>query len=35
MKMNMPARPYMAPSVAENREKITGDVRKALVEALK
>lgn len=35
MKMNVPARPFMAPSLAENREKISSDIRRALVGALR
>ena len=35
MKMNVRARPFMAPSLKENKENIVTDIRKALVEAIK
>lgn len=35
MNVNIPARPFMAPSLAENREKITANIRQALAGALK
>ena len=35
MKMNLKPRPFMGPSLEENREKITGNIRKALVEAIR
>lgn len=35
VKVNIPKRPFMAPSVLENKDKITNDIRKVLVEALR
>lgn len=33
-KMNMPARPFLFPSLEENKERITANLRKAIAEAL-
>lgn len=33
-KMNMPARPFLFPSLEENRERITGNIRAAIAKAL-